>query len=177
MKSKLIAVSAISAGLCAILLTIGAYFEIADLFCLVIASIFVLMPLYFNSFMGSVLSFLAGGVIALIFSGFNFLSLVFPSYFLFFGLYPIIVWFLRRKNVAEKIIFIIGLVWCVAFFYGGYFYYTLVMNVAITDLPKFISDNILYFLPMVALIFYFIYHKFILVIKFYLDKYLSRIVK
>ena len=177
MKSKLISISAISAGFSAIVLTIGAYFEMADLFCLVIASVFVLMPLYFNSFMGSFLSFLAGGIIALIFSGFNFLSLVFPSYFLFFGAYPILAWFLRSKKVSEKVIFIIGLIWSVAFFYGGYFYYTAVMKVSLSDLPAFLANNILYFLPVVALIFYFVYHKFIFVIKFWLDKYLKRIVK
>ena len=86
MKSKLITISAISSALITIVLTIGAYIEVADLLALVVATIFVALPLYFNSYIASILSFLAGGILALIFSGFNFLSVVFPAYFGFFGL-------------------------------------------------------------------------------------------
>ena len=46
MKSKVISLSAISAALIAVSLTIGAYFEFADLFAVVIASAFVILPIY-----------------------------------------------------------------------------------------------------------------------------------
>ena len=84
MNSKIVSISAISAGLIAIALLVGAYFEFADLFAVVIASVFVLMPLYLKSYKGSVLAGLAGGVIAFLCSGLNFLSLVFPTYITFF---------------------------------------------------------------------------------------------
>jgi hypothetical protein len=58
MKSKLLAVSAISASLTAIILTIGAYVSMADLFCLTISSVTVLPPLYFKSYKAGFLSFL-----------------------------------------------------------------------------------------------------------------------
>ena len=177
MKSKVIAISAISAGFIAIVLTVGAYLEFADIFCLIMSSVFVLLPLYFNSYAGSFLGFLAGGIIALLFSGFNFLSLIFPCYFVFFGCYPLVVWFMRNKMVKEKISFLIGLIWCIAFCYGAYFYYTLVMNFNLDNLPEFLGQYILYFLPVIATVFYAIYHRFIFVIKFWLDRYLQRIVK
>ena len=135
MKSKIISISAISAGLTAIALTIGAYIEFTDLFALVVSSVFVILPLYFNSYKGSLLCFLAGGVIAFLFSGFNFLSLVFPSYFLFFGIYPILVIFARQKNFNKTLRLIIGLIWCVAFFYGAYFYYFGVMGMNVGTSP------------------------------------------
>ena len=50
MKSRLLAISAISAALVAISLTVGAYVDMADIFSLVIASAFVLLPLYYDSF-------------------------------------------------------------------------------------------------------------------------------
>ena len=112
MKSKLITVSAISSALVAISLTIGAYFEVADLFSLVIASAFVIMPLYFNSKKASILTYLVGGVIALILSGFNFAySLVFPSYFAFFGVFPILFNTLNEKKDITPLKVIIGLIW------------------------------------------------------------------
>ena len=86
MKSKTIALSAISAGFVAIILTVGAYVEFTDVFMLAVSSIFVLLPLYFNSYKGSILAFIVGGVIAFLVSGFNILSIVFPSYFGFFGI-------------------------------------------------------------------------------------------
>ena len=71
MKSKIISISAISAGFIAILLTIGSYFEITDLITTVVASCLVLLPLYYNSYKGMILTYLVGGVIAFMFSGFN----------------------------------------------------------------------------------------------------------
>ena len=97
MKSKIISLSAISAGFVAISLIIGAYIEITDLFMVVVASVFVLLPLYLKSYKGSFLAFLAGGVIAVLCSGFN-LALIFPAYFAFFGIYPIVKNYLEEKR-------------------------------------------------------------------------------
>ena len=46
MKSKVVTLSAISAALTAIVLTLGAYIELVDLYSIVISSVFVILPLY-----------------------------------------------------------------------------------------------------------------------------------
>lgn len=180
MKSKIISISAISASLTALILIIGAYVEMADLFCLAISSTFVILPLYKNSYKGTLLSYLAGGIIAFLFSGFNFLSIVFPSYFLFFGLYPIISNFMREKKVKNIIVIIIGLIWTVGYFYGLYFYYFSVMNMSIGVYPmwaEFIINNMLIFIGIIAVPFYFFFDRYIIVMRMFLDKYLKKIVK
>ena len=48
------------------------------------------------------LAYLAGGVIAFLCSGFNILSLVFPAYFLFFGVYPIVKTKLVETNFRDR---------------------------------------------------------------------------
>ena len=90
MKSKVIALSAISAGFIAISLTAGAYIDLIDLITVIAASIFVILPLYYNSYAGCFMANAAGGILAFLFSGFNIFSVVFPAYFAFFGIYPII---------------------------------------------------------------------------------------
>ncbi|MBQ8426349.1 MAG: hypothetical protein IJX16_01145, partial [Clostridia bacterium] len=114
MKSKVIALSAISSAIIAVLLTLGAYIELLDLFALVIASIFVILPLYYKSYLGSLLCYLSGGVLAFLCSGFNILSIVFPAYFCFVGLYPIIKCKMMDKSSNRILGLIIGAIWCVA---------------------------------------------------------------
>ncbi len=177
MKSKLIAISAISAGFIAILLTVGAYVQMLDLFVLVVASVFVILPLYYKSYKASVLSFLAGGVIAFLFSGFNFLSVVFPAYFAYFGIYPLISTLMREKKLKTVIRKIIGLIWCALAIYGIFFYYTLVMKEAFTGLPEWVENNIYWILAVIAVIFYFVYDYSLLMCRRAVDKYLSRIIK
>lgn len=177
MKSKVVALSSISAGFIAILLTIGAYIEIADIFCVAIASCFVVLPLYFGSYKGSVLTYLVGGVIAFMFSGFNLYSLVFPSYFLFGGLYPIIALYFREKRQKITPLIIVGFIYSVAFFIGIYYYYVFFMKMPINDLPKFISDNILFVVGALGGVFYFVYDRFIVLVKRVVDIYLKRILK
>ena len=99
MNSRLIALSAVSAGLSAVFLTLGAYFQVVDIFCIVLAAIPVTLPLYRESPLAAVLSFLAGGLLAFIFAGMNIMSLVFPAYFAFFGWHPIVNYLFRKKNV------------------------------------------------------------------------------
>ena len=111
MKSKIISLSAVSAAFTAIALTVGAYFEFADVFALVISSVFVILPIYLKSYKGSLLAYLAGGIIAFLCSGFNILSLVFPAYFLFFGIYPIIKTKLIETNFNKYVGFVFGLIW------------------------------------------------------------------
>ena len=181
MKSRAITVSAISAGLVAISLAVGIYLGFADVFALIISSVFVILPLYLKSYKGAILTYLAGGVLGLIFGWFNFLySFVFPAYFAFFGIYPIVNCFLKEKNVKKYISIIVGLVWCVTAFYGIYFYYTKVMGLDFNDLPSYmewIADYIVYAVGVFGVMFYFVYDRFLTVVKSIIDRYLGKIIK
>ena len=178
MKSKLITLSAVSAGLVALILTLGAYLQITDIFCTIMSSVFVIMPLYYNSYKGSFLCYLAGGTVALIAClptlAFSF---VLPAYAVFFGIYPIVKNLLTTKGVDKKIVFIVGLVWCVFTFYGVYFYYMSVMGLGLNDLPTIIAEYVLVFVGIIALIFFPIYNRFLYVSKIFLDRYLNRVIR
>ncbi len=177
MKSKIIALSAISASFVAIILTLGAYIELLDIGAVVLSSVFVTLPLYKKSYLGSFLTFLVGGLIAFMISGFNIMSIVFPSYIAFFGVFPIIKALMKDKKINKILGFFIGLIWCVAVFYGMYFYFIFVMGGIFTGLPSWISDYILYAVGAVSLIFYVVFDRFLSVTRFLADKYLQRIVK
>lgn len=177
MKSKVIALSAISASFIAVILTLGAYIELIDLVAIVLSSIFVMLPLYYKSYVGGWLSCIAGGLIAFMCSGFNIMSLVFPAYFVFFGVYPIVKAKLEDKKLNKNISLIIGLVWCVAAFYGVYFYYTLVMGRVFDGLPAWVSDYILIIVGAVSVLFYFVYDKFLSVTRLMIDRYVGKIFK
>ena len=181
MKSKVITVSAISAGLVAICLAVGIYVGFADVFMLILSSVFVILPLYVDSYKGCLMAYLAGGILGLIFGWFNFISsFVFPSYFVFFGIYPIVGCFLREKMVKKYIRITAGLLWCVAAFYGIYFYYTFIMGLDFNDFPEYlawINDYILYAVGVFAVVFYFVYDRFIILIRALIDRYLGKIIK
>ena len=181
MKSRVITVSAISAGLVAICLAVGVNIGFADVFALTASSAFVILPLYVRSYKGCVLSYLVGGVIGLIAGWFNFItSFVFPAYFAFFGLYPIISCFFRDKKIKRYVANIIGVIWCVAAFYGLYFYYTYVMGLDFADLPQYLlwlADYVVYAVGVLGICFYFVYDRFVFVIRAVIDRYLGKILK
>lgn len=177
MKSKVVTLSAVSAALTALSLIVGAYFEFADLFMLIIASSLTLLPLYYNSYKGSILASIVGGIIAFICSGFNIMSLVFPAYFAFFAFFPIVKIRAAEKQFNKTLMFILGLIWFVAVSYGMYFYYTLIMNGVFDGLPEFIHEYILGFVGILSIIFYMVYNRFVLVVKYTIDRYLVRIIK
>ena len=181
MKSKVITLSAISAAFLAICLTIGAYLTVTDVFMLVLCSVFVVLPLYLNSVKGSLIAYLVGGVLGFIFSNFNFLyTFIFPAYFTFFGLYPIVSFCLIKRNLNKALYFVIGALWCVAFFYGIFFYYTAVMGLDFFDINidiLWIKDYVLFYLWALAVLFYFIYDRYVFVIKKIVGFYLGKIIK
>ena len=138
----------------------------------------MVLPLYYKSYKAAILAYLAGGVVAFMISGFNILSIVFPSYFAFFGIYPIVQNKLSEKGKKVKIIgTILSFLWFTAFAYGIYFYYTGFMGLAINDLLYWISNNIYYFIAVFALVFYAIYNRFIYVVGKLSNQLLRRIIK
>lgn len=177
MKSKIISISALTAGLIALFLLVGAYFEMADVFTVVIASVLVLLPLYYKSYKGAFLAYLAGGVIAFMCSGFNILTLVFPAYFAFFGIYPLVKNFLIEKGFNKYAGFILGLFWMIVVAIGLYFYYTSFMGVALEGLPQWLTDYVLVFVVLLSVVFFVVFDKFIVVVGKVINFYLNRIIK
>ena len=181
MKSRVITVSAISASLVAICLAVGIYVSFADVFALIMSSVFVILPLYVRSYKGCVMSYLVGGILGLIFGWFNFVSsFVFPAYFAFFGLFPVVNCFLKDKKVKKYILHVIGLLWCVAAFYGIYFYYKFIMGLDFADLPDYLawmSEYVVYAVGIFGTVFYFVYDRFITLIRIIIDRYLGKIIK
>ena len=84
---------------------------------------------------------------------------------------------MRDKGVKNVFVFLIGAVWCVAMFYGAYFYYTGVMGLYITDMPKWFMDGIYIFIAVFGLIAYFLYDRFVYVFRIFINNYLKRILK
>lgn len=187
MKSKVIALSAVSSAFVAIFLTLGAYIELFDLIAVVIASAFVILPSYLDSRTGCLMAYFVGGFIGFLFSGFNIISIVFPAYFAFFGLMPVINLFAKKLN--KKLWFVIKLVWGIAVAYLLLWYYTAVMSMPIEytfemfgetfDLTN--VENIYYIFLGVygvfAVIFFAVYDRFVYAVKFAEDKLLKRIIK
>ncbi len=178
MKSKVIAISAISAAFIAIFLTLGAYIDFFDLVAVLIASVFVLMPLYLGSYLGCVLSYLVGTVIAFLFSGFNIYSVVFPLFLLYFGLFPIIKCLAMQKNVNKYIFGCVSLLWSVAVAFGTYFFYILAIGEQVlAGLPEFIVKNVYLFVAIIGVVFYFLFDRFVFVSRVAINRYLSKIIK
>lgn len=178
MKSKVIALSAISAAFISIFLTLGAYIEFFDLIAVLIASIFVLMPLYLGSYLGCVLSYLAGTLLAFLFSGFNIYSAVFPLFLLFFGIFPIVKCIVMQKNLNRYVFIVLGLLWSIASAFGTYFFYILIFGQEVlAGLPDFIVNNVYFFVAGVGVVFYFLFDKFVFMSRVVINRYLSKIIK
>ena len=177
MSTRVITVSAVSAALVALFLTLGAYITLIDLISVLIASAFVLLPIYYNSYLGCFLTYLAGGVLAFIFSQFNVLSIVFPLYFGFFGLYPFLMCMAIDKGFNRLLFIVLTLIWCVGAAYGTYFYYTLIMKNILEGLPAFISDNIYFAIGAIGVVIYFLFDRFVFSTRILINRYLSKIVK
>ncbi len=177
MKSKLLAISAISSAFSAILLTMSAYVTFADLFCLVISSAFVMLPLYYGSYKAGFLAFLVGGVIAFIFSGFNLTVMVIPAYLLFFGSFPLVKNFAVERGVNKVVVYVVGLFWCILAVYGIYFFYVKITGLDFGHLPKIILDNMLLFVGIAGCLFYVVYERYINAVKKFIDFYLRKIIK
>ncbi len=177
MNSKKIAISAVSASLIAVVLIIGSYIAFLDLVCIIISSLFVLLPLYKQTKIGAFLSYIVGGLIAFMSFGFNIYSIVCPAYFAFFGIYPIVRHILQEKNINKYLLFIIGAIWFVLVLYGIFFYYTLVMGLQLFSKFNWLSNNLVYILGAVGVLVFFLYDRYIYLGKIVVARYLDKIIK
>ena len=132
MKSKLVAISAISAAFASVFLIIGIYIPVIDVVMSLVASAFITLPLAAKSVKGSllsffvsiVISFFAGGTVASLY------NLVFPSYVLFFGIYAVIDYAVTEKGkMPERVWYAVKLIWAVVAAYLLIVYYTLILGI------------------------------------------------
>jgi len=176
LTSRIIALSGISAAFSAICLILGAFIEVIDIPCAIIASLFVVLPLYYKSYWGSFLAFIVGGGIALLINP-NFLSLVFPLYFGFFGLFAIAKWRMLQKEFNRVLGLIIGLVWFLLVMLFVYYYYFIFLGNITTESIGFISEYLIYIWMGMGLIFYLIYDNLIVKLFLFIISTLRRIIK
>ncbi len=189
MKSNVLALSAVSAGFVALFLTLGAYFSVMDILAVILASVFLLLPMYLDSVLGSVLAYLAGGAIAFLLSGANILSLVWPSYLLFFGLIPILNFVAVKKNFNKIVWFIVRFVWFAAVCVFLVYFYTAIMNFPIEytfnvfgkvfDFSNVAGIETIFYcvFALFCVVFFLVYSKFLQLSHAYVNRVLSRIIK
>lgn len=174
MKTKLIALSAISAALTAITLSAGAIFEFIDLFTVCIVPLFISMPLYFNSKKGAALASLVGGIIALMVNPF---SLVWIFHFGFFGFYPILKFVFITQNKKQFWFKALSLIWFVIVSLGAYFFYIKVLGGVPDDIFGLPEWTILLIFALLAVVFYFVVDKFIYILQLKVFYILNKIIK
>ena len=116
-------------------------------------------------------------MIAFIFSGFNFLIVTVPAYFVFFGVFPLVKNLMEEKNVNKYVRYLIGLVWCVLAVYGMFFFYKNVMSLDFSDLPVFVKDNLVIVVGLLGVIFYVVYERFLTAFRRIIDELLKKVLK
>ena len=168
-SSKTIAISAIAAAFCGVLVGMGGYLGDFDFSCFLLAGIALTLPLYRDSVWGCVLAYLAGSFIGLLFSGFNFVRIM--PFLIWFGIHPVLGCVLARKGVKPWIIYLIELVLLeISVFLLLRFTTMLVVK------AEFLNENSWLFYLIAAPLLW-IYDKMIRTIVIYLFRLLKRIVK
>lgn len=177
MKSKDIALSAISSAFVALFLTIGAYFEVADVFMLAVSTVALMLPLYRKSYVGSFLAYLVGGALAFLLSGMGIQKFIYMAYFAFAGAYPVVNALFKRFNVNKYVAHAIKCVWCIGAFYFVYWICVYVFGLNPGNIWEWVDRNIWYILGVVAVVFYLMFDFCVNRMQGFIDRYLSRIVK
>jgi len=178
MKTRVITLSAISASLCTIVLTLGTYFaDFFDLFAVVFGPILLCMPLYLDSPKGAFLAFLASGILALLISGFNITNLVYVSYFSFFGFYPIIKYVSVMKRWKKVPYYLVCTIWFMLALIGIYYYYTAFLGLDFGLIIKVKEYLIPILLAVASVPVYFLLDKFYFVAQISIFNLLKRVTK
>ena len=165
-NGKLIALSAITTAISIVLLVIGAYFPTLDLSALFTSALLITLPLAKKSVKGAFLTFLATGILALIFTVSRFYVAI--LYLAFFGVHPILNYFQLNSTKNLKFLYGIKAVWFVGVCFLMYYAFSMFVAEA-----YFIKEYIPIIIVVLGLIFYIIYD--IVLIRF--QKMTDRIIK
>lgn len=149
-RSKLIALCALSSAFALVCLMVGAYIPDMDLSGLFMASLCMMIPLSKESKMGGLLTYGATSVLSFFVTGMR-LQVVIP-FVMFFGLHPLVNYFIQEKKFNKIIFFIIKLVWFIGTLY--LMYYVLNSFLGLSDkIVKIINIVI----PVIGVIFFVFY--------------------
>lgn len=165
--AKSIALSAICAAICALLLCLGEFLPTLSLGAAFTAGIVVMIPLSKNAFKSAMLTYLAGGLLAFMLSYFRYESVL--PFIAFFGLQPIVNRLEKAKGWNRYLMLLIKDVWFVGVLVGYYFLF----NLTLFDNNPALNRFALPILIAGGALFYFIYDH----LSFYFQKYIDIIVK
>ncbi len=168
MNAKTIALSAIIAALCAILLAVGEFFPTFSLGSAFLAGVAVMVPLAKRSYWGAVLCVIAASLITMLVTGFSRFEAVVPFAF-FFGVQPIVNRVQAEKNWNRWLLLVIKDIWFVGFAVGYYFLFNLTLFENNQDLNRFA-------LPIIIIggaIAYVVYDY----LSFYFQRYIDILIK
>ena len=168
-SSKTIAISAISAAFCGILVGVGGFLGDFDFSCYMLAGIALTLPLYRDSVWGCVLAYLAGSLIGLLFTGFNVIRIV--PFLIWFGIHPVLGCVLSRKGVKRWVIYLIELALLEVLVFILLKFTTMLVVKA-----DFLNENSWLFY-LIAAPLLLVYDKMVQTIVIYLFRLLGRIVK
>ena len=119
-KSRVIALSAISAAFALVLLVLGSYIEVLDLSCLFMASLALMLPLAKGYRMGGFLAYLASALLAFILTGMR-LQVLIP-FAMFFGLHPLANDIQRKYKINVILATAIKAAWFIATLFVMYYF-------------------------------------------------------
>lgn len=156
-NGRLIAVSAIVTALTVVMLTLGAYFPTFDLSALFTSALIIMLPLSKKSPKSAMLTWLASGILSLIFTTSRFYVSV--LYLAFFGIHPIINYFQQNSNRNLKFLYVVKAVWFIGTCFLMYYAFSMFVTEA-----YFLKEYIPIVIVLLGLILYIIYD--IVLIKF-----------
>ena len=168
MKAKTIALSAVIAAFCAILLSVGEFFPTLSLGAAFLAGVAVMVPLAKRSYLGAVLCIIAAALITMLITGFTRFEAIVPFAF-FFGVQPIVNRVQAERNWNRWLLLVIKDIWFVGFAVGYYFLFNLVLFENNEDLNRFA-------LPIIIVggaIAYVVYDY----LSFYFQRYIDILIK
>ncbi len=163
----MVAFSAVSAALCSLLLTVGAYFGFLDVSCYMFASVVLMIPLAFGSVVGAFLAYLAGGLLALLFSGGNFFSIL--PYAIFFGLHPIVNALCKKFRINKYVAYAVKALW----FDGSVYLMYRVFQVFTVEVA-FIVENIVWIILVGGTLLFVLYDFIMIRMQGVVEYYLKR---
>ena len=82
-----------------------------------------------------------------------------------------------QKRINKYVSFIVGLIWFILVAVGLYYYYTMFMGIAIDDIPAWLGDKILIVVVIIAVVFFTVFDRFVIVVRRVINYYLKRFIK
>ena len=168
MKGRTIALSAVSAAICVIFLTIGEFLPTLSLGSAFLAGVVVMVPLSKRSYGGAALCVIAAALITMMITGFVRFEAILP-FASFFGLQPILNKVQSERNWNRYILLAVKDVWFVGVAVAYYF----IFNMAFFENNEALNRYALPIIIVGAAAGYVLYDF----LAFYFQKYIDITVK